>query len=266
MARTPPARPRVLPRHFLPHSSFSFATATGGGQFRPFVQGFSRAEDSTFRRVDSVILAVVGLAAEARLARRAGMVPLCAGGDPGRTERALAEALARTGVDGIISFGVAGGLAPALRPGALVIADAVLGDAERVATSPLRLQAHVGPVWGAALPAASAAQKAALYRRTGALAVDLESLVVARLATRASIPFWIVRAVADPAERSLPAAALVPLRGDGHPDLPSVLRSVARTPSQIPALIRLAFDTRAALGTLAQAAPSIAAELGRTKD
>jgi hypothetical protein len=140
---------------------------------------------------------------------------------------------------------------------ALVVADAVLGTGEHFPLVPLELPARVGAVWGAALPAASAAEKAALHRATGALAVDLESLAAARLAARAGVACWVVRAVADPAERSLPAAALVPLRGDGHPDLPQVLRSVARAPSQIPALIRLAIDTRAALNALAEAAPRL---------
>ena len=212
------------------------------------------------------VLAVTGLRAEARIAAQAGLVPVCAGGAPERTATALEAALSER-ADGIVSFGIAGGLAPDLPPGTLVLADAVLGeDGARWATTPewrsalRRLPAAgEGDVFGATTALATTAAKAAVHRRTGAVATDLESAVAARLAGRARLPFLVLRAIADPAERDLPQAALLPLSPDGTPDLPRILASVLGDLRQVPALLRLARDARSALRALADAAPVLGA-------
>src|SRR6201984_1775581 len=65
------------------------------------------------------VIAVVGLAIEARIAGTAAMI---ADGD--RTAFLLRDSI-RRGARGIISFGVCGGLDPKLRPGKVVIASSV---------------------------------------------------------------------------------------------------------------------------------------------
>jgi len=62
-------------------------------------------------------------------------------------------------------------------------------------------------------------RKAGLFHTTGAIAVDLESHLVAQAAARAGRPFLILRAIADPASRSLPPAAVNGLDSDGNPAL-----------------------------------------------
>ncbi len=207
------------------------------------------------------VVAVTGLRAEARLARGAGFAVICAGGNPARTAAALDKAIAE-GVEGLISFGIAGGLDPQLRSGTLVAASAVIGaDGTRHATDEAwrhALSADVdtvtGDIFGGEAIVATTAEKAALHARTGALAVDLESLVVARAARHAELPFIVLRAIADPATRPLPPAALVPLSQDGSPHLPRVLLSVLRAPQQIPSLIRTARETQCALQALKRSA------------
>jgi adenosylhomocysteine nucleosidase len=114
-------------------------------------------------------------------------------------------------------------------------------------------RAESGVMLGAGAAAASPARKAALFQATGALAVDLESHLVARVAAAGKRPFLVLRAVADPASRSLPPAAVNGLDESGAPALGRVLVSVLREPAQIPALIRLAGDTRRALFALRSA-------------
>jgi hypothetical protein len=92
-----------------------------------------------------------------------------------------------------------------------------------------------------------------LFQRTGAVAVDLESGAVARAATKAGIPFIVLRAIADSATRDLPPAARIGLDAQGRATLGTVLGSVLSHPGQLPALIRLALDTRVALKALARA-------------
>jgi adenosylhomocysteine nucleosidase len=191
---------------------------------------------------------VVGMAAEARIARRLGFPVATLSG---------AKALLADGADGLISFGIAGGLAPGLKPGTLVVATEVISeDGWRYPASDLKTSmtgAVRAPIAGATAILARAEAKQALYHRTGAVAVDLESAEAARLCADAGVPLAVIRAVADPAERDLPPAALIGLGPDGQVDLGAVLGSVLRMPGQIPALLAVALDTRRALAALGRA-------------
>ena len=92
--------------------------------------------------------------------------------------------------------------------------------------------------------------KAALHARTGAVAVDMESHVAAAYAAEHGIPFAAIRAVCDPAERSLPPWIGAALRPDGGTDIPAILRHLLAQPADIAQLIRLARDANAAFGSL----------------
>jgi adenosylhomocysteine nucleosidase len=216
--------------------------------------------------------AVTGLAAEAEIARQAGLVAAAGAGTPEGTERAI-RSLIEQGVPGIVSFGIAGGLAPNLASGTLIAPAAVRGlddeahwvDVEWHAR--LTRAAHaagiplvVGGILGADTIAASTAEKARLHAATHAIAVDLESHRVARAAERARLPFLVLRVIADAAGHGLPPAALVPLTKSGHPSV-RVLGSIIARPGQIPALLTLARETRGALEALRRAAVALGAAL-----
>ena len=204
------------------------------------------------------VLCTSGLAAEARVARAAGFQVIVGAGDPHRTTELVGAAVRRAKC--LISFGIAGGLAPHLRPGDVVLSGEVIGqDAnwranDRFQTQVMelagRLGAAHGPVLGAAVLLATEQDKARAWRDTGALAVDMESAIVARAADAVGIPFLVLRTIADPATRELPSAALIPLTQRGNPALFSVARDVLRRPRQIAALCGLARETRQALGAL----------------
>lgn len=216
--------------------------------------------------------AVTGLAAEARIARQAGLVAAAGAGTPDGTEHAI-RSLIEQGVPGLVSFGIAGGLAPNLASGTLIAPAAVRGldgEAHWVDVqwhARLTRAAHaagvplvVGGILGGEKIAASVSEKARLHHATHAIAVDLESHHVARAAARARIPFLVFRVIADSAQRELPPAALVPLTRTGHPSV-RVLASIAARPGQISALVTLARETRAALEALERAAVSLGAAL-----
>jgi hopanoid-associated phosphorylase len=209
--------------------------------------------------------AVTGLAAEASVARRAGIIAQPSGGIAAQTT-AIAESLLSGGAEALISFGIAGALAPALMSGCLLVPRAVIDETgARYAvntawrmriTDALRaagLRLDDGDLLGAREAAASPARKAELYRVTGAAAIDLESHLVAQAAARAGRPFLVLRAVSDSATQALPDAAVRGLAANGKPALGRVLLSVAHDPRQIPALVKLAGDTRRALDALGSA-------------
>jgi len=210
------------------------------------------------------VIAVTGLRAEARIARRAGLSIVCAGGVPARTAAALNEAIGE-GVSGLVSFGMCGGLAPALAPGTLVCARTVIAsdgtrypvdEAWRARIAGL-VETIDGDVFGSDATVGTAAEKAVLHARTGAICVDLESAVAAEAAARAKLPFIVIRAIADPAERDLPSAAYIALTPDGAPDLSRIVSSMLREPSQISGLVRLAREARLALRTLSRTVAAV---------
>ena len=197
------------------------------------------------------VVAVTSLALEARIALGPGVAVVCK-----RTSQlaaALEAALAR-GVSGIISFGIAGGLAPDLVAGDWIVASGVRTDQGLVPTDALwarrLLEALPGAVHaeivGVDVPVASALEKRRLHARTGAVAVDMESHIAADIAAAHRIPFAAYRVIIDAAHNPLPPAALVGLRPDGTPDVFAVLGSVIRRPGQTSALMRTAFDARIA--------------------
>ncbi len=198
----------------------------------------------------------MGLAAEARIARPLGWT-IAVGGGTYAGALLAAERLVRTGATALVSFGVAGGLDPALRPGTLLVPHEVLTDGRCVPTDPtlnqrLGWQSEI-TLLGAERIVASAAAKMALFNATRAGAVDLESGAVAQVATRHGIPFAVLRAICDPAERDLPPAALIPPKPDGGIPLVRIIGSVLKQPAQLPFLPKLAADAAAAHRALRQA-------------
>ncbi len=91
-----------------------------------------------------------------------------------------------------------------------------------------------------------ARDKRLLWQSTGAAAVDLESGAVARVGAEHGLPVAVLRAICDPADRSLPPAAMESLSRAGEIRIGSVLASLLKAPLQLPALLRLAMDAAAA--------------------
>lgn len=195
---------------------------------------------------------VTGLAAEGRIAAPLGIVAI--GGGTGAGAQAAVERLAASGVTGLLSFGLAGGLDPALRPGQLLAPATVLEGAAAFEADPA-LVAGLGvsidrPLLAFDTVVSGAGYKAILFRRSGACAVDLESGAVARAARRHRIPFAVLRAVCDPAERTLTPAAVAGLDAQGGIALARVLRALLRQPGELAPLLELARDAARARAAL----------------
>jgi adenosylhomocysteine nucleosidase len=192
---------------------------------------------------------VTGLTAEMALLKGTPYRAAAGGGTPEGAADAATRLIAE-GAEALISFGLAGGLNPALAPGATLVPERVVeGGGSYVCDSALLV--WLGGATCAALLAGvaiavTAAEKAMLFTQTGADAIDLESGAVARIAAGAGIPFAVLRVVCDPAGRDLPPAALVALNAKGRIGGVRVLASVLRRPGQVAGLVRLAGDAAAA--------------------
>jgi adenosylhomocysteine nucleosidase len=180
--------------------------------------------------------------------------------------RGTAERLLTQGCDALISFGVAGGLDPALTPGTLILATeivpptgpALATDTEwrhRLAAQFTdRLSFVECPLAGVDKVLASVADKQESFYATGAGAVDMESHAIAASAQAAGVPFIALRAIADPARRSLPQAALRAVGRSGETRTMSVLGGLLTRPWEIVALLALSRDSGKAFKTLRRVA------------
>lgn len=206
------------------------------------------------------ILIACGLQREARIFSAPGYDAIAGGGDADRLEATL-DARA-PGSAGILSCGLAGALDPALRVGDVVVSGRITDgeptdDGHGARCVPdwagavhAALEAAEGPIFANGRAIGSRAEKAALFAATGAVAVDMESHIAARVADRHGLPFLAIRVISDGAADALPPAALVGMNPDGSMALGRVLASLARHPLQLPALIRTGMAAETAFAGL----------------
>ena len=217
------------------------------------------------------VVVAVGLDFEERLALGVGQAKVCRGRGPVMAET-LAAAIAPGGCSGIISFGIAGGLDPSLAAGTHVVASSVIGTDGSVATDPHWSQALIrarpdavhAPILGVDAPVMGPIGKLRNFRRTGAVAVDMELHIAAEVATRHGLPFAVFRVIADPAHQRLPRAALHAIRADGSLDRLAVVRAMLRAPAEISGLIAVARHTAVARLALMRAHRGLGRGFGLT--
>jgi hopanoid-associated phosphorylase len=210
-----------------------------------------------------VILAVTGLKREAGLLAGEGVRAVVSGGDVDALAERLEQTLSGAAFSGIISVGLGGALSPMLAVGDWVLATSVKADAIAFATDQAwtaRLEhglradvartVHLGAIVGVDHMVVDAAAKADLHAQTNALAVDMESHIAAAFAERHGLPFAALRVISDGADRALPPAAQAGMKKDGGMNLPAVLLSLAKTPRQLPALIRTGREAEVAFKAL----------------
>lgn len=187
-----------------------------------------------------------------------------------RRARAAAERLVDGGCEALVSWGVAGGLDPALAAGTLIVPRVIVdGDAHRLDVdnalarlfeSTLRPDEPRGAALASAMHAVTSREaKAALHRRLAAAAVDMESASVQALAAERGLPFAAVRSIADRADFALPGALVDALNDEGGVRTGALVTRLLARPGDILPLLRLARDYRAALARLREAARMLTA-------
>lgn len=221
------------------------------------------------------VLIVTGLVQEAKIAAGPGMTVICSSSDPVQL-RSLLAAIDPNGIRGVISFGVAGGLDPALKTGQVVLATEVMAagavwsasetlSAELIAGSGVGSQKVVrGGLVGVEKVVTGQAGKAALRSEFGAAAVDMESHIAAEFAAMAGLPFAALRVISDPASRALPEIATTAIKPNGDVDLRKVLRGIARNPLVIRALVSTGRDFNHALRSLRDCRSFLLSRIGLT--
>lgn len=174
---------------------------------------------------------------------------------------AAAQSLVDAGVSALMTFGLAGGLDPALKSGSVVIPCELLStEGTRYAACRAwreRVAAAISPLCavtaGNLLTSTHAidtpADKAAAFRNSGAAAVDMESAAVAEIAAKHNLPVIAVRVIADTAADMLPRAVVAASKA-GHVQFARLIGGLILAPHEIASLIRLAQRYRIAMRSL----------------
>ncbi|MFW5499435.1 MULTISPECIES: phosphorylase [unclassified Maridesulfovibrio] len=166
--------------------------------------------------------------------------------------------------DLILSIGVSGGLAAGLEAGTLVTATSIHSDIAEFdswfeGNDDARLRSEFIPSCGeiqcgklitAKEAVLTPQDKLFMHERTGALAVDMESIAVAQTAKKAGIPFSCIRAISDDSKRGIPQESLTGVDESGKTQLGPILKAIMKRPNLIFELIPMGRDYSKALKAL----------------
>ncbi|MFI3199397.1 MAG: phosphorylase [Methylococcaceae bacterium] len=173
-----------------------------------------------------------------------------------------AELLVAKGASRLISWGCAAALGASLKPGDLILADklidaennemAINADWHSYANHLLAKFVIVTPgCLGESVSIVSTStDKKQLHFLTGAVALDMESIAIAKVAKQYTLPFLAIRVIVDPVEMNLPLAINHSLNDRGEVVLKKLLAFLFLHPGELPGLIKLGLNFNAAKKTL----------------
>lgn len=182
-------------------------------------------------------------------------------------------------VELVILTGVAGALADNLEIGDLVLADRLMmreGDSAKpaqtievprihlemvsVALDTAGIEHSRGGILTVKHPLATKVEKRGAGQTTGAIAVDMETAVIAREAVARGIPFVAMRTIMDTVEHDLAGAGLADENGKVRPF--KAAAALARNPAMVAGVVRLVRNLRKASDAMAVAVDAVARRLG----
>lgn len=187
-----------------------------------------------------------------------------AGAGPQNAQTAAALLIAN-GATRLISWGCAAALSSTLKPGDLILPDQLIdsnGDkgAKYYVSSDWHSHAknilsslvivHSGCLAESEKIVSSSNDKKKLQSKTDAIALDMESIAIAKVAAQNHLPFLAIRAIADPVDMDLPKAINHALNDQGNIVFSRLLWHLACHPAELPELIKLGLYFNAAKRTL----------------
>ncbi len=165
----------------------------------------------------------------------------------------------------LVSWGLAAGLSTECQCGDLVLAGAItdpdvaryLSDADllgklKTFASNQGMRTICGDIARTTQVLANSEEKRALQRSTSAIAADMESAAIARLAGEHEIPHLAVRVISDDLATTIPQSVFSNMNADGEPVLSGLLYSLFRRPADLLPLFRLMAGFTRAKRTLQQ--------------
>lgn len=176
--------------------------------------------------------------------------------------RAMAEILVANGATSLISWGCAAALSDTLKAGDLILADELIDVNHQIVNFESAWQKYAlkqllqdlvvrtGSLVESEVIVSLSQDKQKLNSKTGAIALDMESIAIAKVASQNHLPFLAIRAIADTVYMDLPQAIKYALNSQGDVVIAKLLINLAMHPTQLPELIKLGFCFSAAQKTL----------------
>ena len=187
---------------------------------------------------------------------------LCISGIGYESSLNASKKLVKLNVDGLISWGIAGGISNSINSGDMIIARSVINQRNIYSTShewQKKIISHFkdssykifdGDVVSTERICASFKEKMKLFKETKALAIDMESLGIAEIANASNLDFIIIRTIADNADSNIPKAVIKNIDNFGRINIGKFLASCLFHPTQIYEIILLAKNYKKSLAAL----------------
>jgi hopanoid-associated phosphorylase len=184
----------------------------------------------------------------------------CSGTGPENAAKA-SQRLIDKGAKKLISWGCAAALKANLHSGDLVIPQTLLTERHEELTiaSPwlndvLDQLSSLNPFTGSLVESSSivaeSLNKKSIHQQTRAIAVDMESIAIVKIAIQNSLPVLVIRCIADPLNMNLPKAVSYALNDQGDVILVKLLWFLLTHPNELPGLIKLGLHFKAAKNKL----------------
>ena len=186
-----------------------------------------------------------------------------------KNAQSASELLVANGATRLISWGCAAALSPSLRPGDLTLADKLV-DSDQIEMAvnvqwldyckkllSQSVTVHTGCLVESKCIVSSSKDKQQLHSTTDAIALDMESIAIAKVASQNALPFLAVRVIVDPVNMDLPLAINHSLDEQGDIVISKLLLFLVLHPYELPGLIKLGLHFKAARDTLKLVAKQI---------
>lgn len=169
--------------------------------------------------------------------------------------------LINQGATKLISWGCAASLIPSLNSGALILPAQLISHDNNIypinsawlqhtKSSLAKIQPHIGNISESLTIVSTSKAKHQLHQNTQAIAVDMESVAIAKIAAQNQLPCLVIRTIADPVTMQLPSVINQALNAQGQVQISKLLLLLCLHPQQLPALIKLGWYFRASQNKL----------------
>ena len=177
---------------------------------------------------------------------------VCLSGMGRKNASHAAKALLDHNAEALLSWGFAGGLSSELPCGAIILprvlltANAIeyLVDATWHQKTQMQLSKYfvlnIGTLTENNGVVVNPTEKAAKYKQSGAIAVDMESVAIAEIANNARKPCLVVRVVFDDFRTTVPSSILSSMNDRGELNIAKMAQSIMKNPIQFFNIIQLA--------------------------
>jgi nucleoside phosphorylase len=184
----------------------------------------------------------------------------CSGAGPENATKA-SQLLIDKGAERLISWGCAAALKANLHPGDLLVPQTLLTERHEELTiaSPWlndvfdqlsSLNPFTGSLVESSFIVADSLDKKSIHQQTRAIAVDMESIAIVKIAIQNNLPVLVIRCIADPVTMNLPKAVSYALNDQGEVVLIKLLWFLLTHPNELPGLIKLGLHFNAAKNKL----------------